>query len=63
VAKNDDTDLLNQLARPKAERDKFMFYLSKKLHADFKKVCGTAPLSRVLETLIQDFVERNKGRR
>lgn len=42
------------------DRTKTSLYLSSKLLSEFKKACGTATPSRVLEELMADFIENNK---
>lgn len=48
--------LIAQLANDKGDREKTSLYLSKSLYAAFKKKCGKAPASRVLEELIKEFL-------
>lgn len=50
--------LIAQLANDKGDREKTSLYLSKSLYAAFRKKCGKAPASRVLEELIREFLER-----
>jgi hypothetical protein len=38
------------------DRSKVSLYLSKSVYEDFKKVCGSAPASRVMEELMKDFI-------
>lgn len=49
--------LIDQMANDKDDREKTSLYLSKSLYAAFKKACGKAPASRVLEQLIRDFLK------
>ncbi len=39
------------------DREKISLYLSRNLYGKFKKACGKAPASRVMEELMKDFVE------
>lgn len=50
--------LIAQLANDKGDREKTSLYLSKSLYVAFKKKCGKAPASRVLEELIREFIEK-----
>lgn len=38
------------------DREKVSLYLSKSLYEKFKKTCGKAPASRVMEELMQAFI-------
>lgn len=59
MAKKSSADaLIAQLAKDKGDREKTSLYLSKSLYEAFKKKCGKAPASRVLEALLRDFIER-----
>jgi len=42
------------------DRTKTSLYLSSKLFTNFKKACGSATPSKVLEELMADFIENNK---
>ncbi|MDZ4662967.1 MAG: hypothetical protein SGJ18_15245 [Pseudomonadota bacterium] len=39
------------------DREKVSLYLSRSLYERFKKVCGSAPASRVMEELMKSFME------
>jgi len=43
-----------------SDRTKTSLYLSSKLFTNFKKACGSATPSKVLEELMADFIENNK---
>lgn len=53
-----DEELLKVLLS-KGKRKEFLFYLPIELHKKFKKACGDIPLSRVVQMLMEEFVERN----
>ncbi len=40
----------------KDDRTKVSLYLSKELYLQFKKACGVAPASRVMEELMAEFI-------
>lgn len=42
------------------DRTKTSLYLSSSLLDKFKKACGSAPPSRVIEELMADFIENTK---
>ena len=39
------------------DREKTSFYLSKRIYNQFKKACGKAPASKVVEELMKQFLE------
>lgn len=39
------------------DREKVSLYLSKAIYARFKRACGKAPASRVMEELMKDFIQ------
>lgn len=43
------------------DREKVSLYLSKSLYEKFKKSCGKASASRVMEELMKDFLENLKS--
>lgn len=45
------------------DREKVSLYLSKSLYEKFKRVCGAAPASRVMEELMKDFIEDLRTKR
>jgi hypothetical protein len=42
------------------DRKKVSLYLSGSLYEKFKKACGKAPASRVMEELMKEFIENLK---
>jgi hypothetical protein len=44
------------------DRTKVSLYLSKGVYSKFKKACGKAPASRVMEELMKEFLENLKTR-
>jgi len=42
------------------DRQKVSLYLSRKLYKDFQRACGKAPASRVMEELMQQFIDSDK---
>lgn len=49
--------LIASMANDRDDREKTSLYLSKSLYKAFKKKCGNAPASRVLEVLIREFLQ------
>lgn len=46
------------------DREKVSLYLSKAIYARFKRACGKAPASRVMEKMMKDFVRKiNQSRK
>lgn len=43
------------------DRGKVTLYLSKSLYGKFKKICGKAPASRVVEELMKQFISNVKN--
>ncbi len=52
-----DANRILEKHRTKDDREKTSLYLSKSLYERFKKACGTAPVSRVIEDLMQSFLD------
>lgn len=44
------------------DRSKVSLYLSKSVYEKFKKACGKAPASRVMEELMKEFMDNLKGK-
>lgn len=62
MAKKSSADaLIAQSAKDKGDREKTSLYLSKSLYEAFKKKCGKAAASRVLEELIREFIHPKRG--
>lgn len=57
--KIDGKSILRKHERNKGGK-KVSFYLSKTVYEEFKKSCGTAPQSRILEDLMSAFIESLK---
>ncbi len=55
-AKIDAQKIIEKLSLEE-DREKVSLYLSRKLYERFKRACGTAPASRVMEELMKSFVE------
>lgn len=55
-ARIDAQKILDKLSLEE-DREKVSLYLSRKLYERFKKACGTAPASRVMEELMKSFME------
>lgn len=57
------TDLNAHTIKEKLEleidRGKVSLYLSKRIYRDFKRACGQAPASRVMEELMKKFIENS----
>ena len=45
------------------DREKVSLYLSRSLYEKFKRACGSAPASRVMEELMKDFIEDLRAKR
>lgn len=43
------------------DRTKVSLYLSKHLYERFKRACGTAPASRMMEELMKEFIGNKKA--
>jgi hypothetical protein len=56
MAKIDSKKILEKL-ETKDDRGAVSFYVSKSLLKRFKKACGKAPFSRVMEELMQNFID------
>ncbi|MBF0366479.1 MAG: hypothetical protein HQK50_12980 [Oligoflexia bacterium] len=44
----------------KTDKERVTLYLSKRLYSEFKKACGDIAASRVVERLIEDFMDSHK---
>lgn len=53
-----DIDRIMEKVSPRTDRTKASLYLSKKLLADFKKKCGNASASKVMEELMVAYINR-----
>jgi hypothetical protein len=57
-----DVDRIMEKVSPRTDRTKVSLYLSKKLFTAFKKKCGNASASKVMEELMDAYVSRSPGR-
>lgn len=57
-----DIDKIMEKVSPRTDRSKVSLYLSKKLFAAFKKKCGHASASKVMEELMEAYVGRQARR-
>ncbi len=55
-ARIDSQKILDKLSLEE-DREKVSLYLSRRLYERFKKACGSAPASRVMEELMKGFLE------
>ena len=53
-----DLDRIMEKVSPRTDRTKASLYLSKKLLSAFKKKCGNASASKVMEELMDIYVNR-----
>jgi hypothetical protein len=58
--KIDVEEIIEKLAL-ETDRKKVSLYLSEKLYSKFKKACGKAPASRVMEELMRQFTEQKNA--
>lgn len=56
MTKVDAKSILNRIDTDN-NRGKVSLYLDKELYERFKKSCGKAPASRVMEELMREFIE------
>lgn len=54
-----DVDRIMEKVSPRTDRSKVSLYLSKKLFTAFKKKCGHASASKVMEELMDAYVNRS----
>lgn len=52
-----DAKAIKQKLELEEDRQKVSLYLSKSLYERFKKSCGKAPASRVMEELMREFIQ------
>jgi hypothetical protein len=52
-----DGDIIRKRHETKEDRDRVSLYLSVRIYEDFKKACGTASPSKVIEDLMELFTE------
>ncbi|MBS1983794.1 MAG: hypothetical protein JST16_06455 [Bdellovibrionales bacterium] len=57
ATKIDAKAIREKLLKEESDRGKVSLYLSKKLYKSFQKACGTLPASKVVEELMQAFVD------
>jgi hypothetical protein len=56
----DSSKILEKLATEE-DRERVSLYLSKHVYEDFKKACQNAPVSRVVEELMKEFIKSTKS--